>query len=149
MSLSLDSIENYQKMLKEYAKELPKIAENIVNRVSEEGLNDNYKSTIKKEIENTESKVTGGIKTTEEKDTYREFGTGVVGSESPHPDIMSGWIYDVNEHGEKGWFYPKGDGTYGWTKGQIAHRKFYNAMQRMEEKFPEIAKEEFSKVIQE
>lgn len=134
-------------MLQEYAKEIPKVVENIVDRLSEEGLKNNYKSTTKITTKNEGNKVVGGIKTTDEKDTYREFGTGIIGSGNPHPDIMSGWQYDVNKHGEKGWKYPKGDGTYGWTKGQQANKKFYIALQEMEKKFPEIAKEEFQKII--
>ena len=66
---------------------------------------------------------------------YVEFGTGIVGSENPHPHP---WVYDVNGHGEKGWFYPTDasdpnpwkhyyNGTlYGWTKGQKARPFMYN-----------------------
>lgn len=33
---------------------------------------------------------------------FVEFGTGIVGSENPHPDTsIIGWKYDVNNHGEK------------------------------------------------
>lgn len=145
MRLSLSSINEYKQMLEQYKKQLPQVAENIVRRVSEVGLEDNYKSTEMLPIKNEGSVVSGGIRTTDEIDTYREFGTGIVGSQNPHPDIMSGWIYDVNEHGEKGWKYPKEDGTYGWTKGIPAGMKFYKATKRMEEALPEIAKEELSK----
>ncbi len=32
---------------------------------------------------------------------YVEFGTGVKGKGSPHPDVaILGWKYDVNNHGE-------------------------------------------------
>lgn len=64
-------------------------------------------------------------RSTNQIDTYREFGTGIVGSNSPHVDEMlakSGWKYDVNNHGEKGWIYPKQDGSFGWTKGQPAQK---------------------------
>lgn len=48
---------------------------------------------------------------------FVEFGTGIVGSKSPHPDTsIAGWKYDVNEHEEKGWFY-FADGEWHWTKG--------------------------------
>lgn len=145
MHLSLSDIEEYCKALDEYKKKLPSIAQNIVKRVSEIGLQDNHKSTELLPVVTTGGKVTGGIHTTDEIDTYREYGTGIVGSNNPHPDVMSGWIYDVNNHGEKGWKYPKGDGTYGWTRGIPASRKFYNAMIKMEEAFPSIAQEEFRK----
>lgn len=39
---------------------------------------------------------------------YIEFGTGVVG-EGLYPDheaiAMVDWVYDINDHGAKGWFY--------------------------------------------
>lgn len=146
ISLSLDSIQEYQKYLTEFGKkEIPKKVKRIVNRVTTEGLKNNYKSAKKNATRIIGGKVVGGIRTTEEKDTYLEFGTGIIGSGNPHPDVMSGWIYDVNKHGEKGWKYPKGDGTYGWTKGIPAQKKFYNSIKDMEESFAQIASEEFSK----
>lgn len=65
---------------------------------------------------------------------YLEYGTGIVGEENPHPKASKdGWIYDVNDHNEEGWWYPT---TYddpnpykwtdpngvlrAWTKGQIS-----------------------------
>ena len=148
MRLSLSSINEYKQMLEQYKKKLPQIAENIVRRVSEAGLQDNHKSTELLPVKNEGNVVSGGIKTTDEIDTYREFGTGIIGSQNPNVEEYLkevGWVYDVNEHGEKGWKYPKGDGTYGWTKGIPASKKFYNAIRRMEEDLPNIAKDELSK----
>lgn len=147
--LSLESIEEYQEFLKKYQKDLPKAVENIVTKVSKVGLKDNYKSTEIIPTKNEVNKISGGIKTTDEDDTYKEFGTGIVGSQNPHfSDILAqiGWKYDINEHGEKGWVYPKEDGTFGWTKGIAAQRKFYNAMKNMEDSFKTIAIEEFRKI---
>lgn len=149
MRLSLDSIKEYEEFLKEYQKQLQKVAKRIVSRVSEVGLKNNYSSTEVIPTKNEGNKITGGIKTTDEKDTYKEFGTGIVGSNNPHVSEMLaqiGWRYDVNEHGEKGWIYPKSDGTFGWTKGISAQRKFYNAMKNMEDSFGSIAIEEFKKI---
>lgn len=149
MRLSLESIEEYQDYLKKYKKQLPQVAENIVRRVSEVGLEDNYKSTELLPVQNVENIVSGGIKTTDEKDTYKEFGTGIVGSNSPHvAEYLAeiGWKYDVNAHGEKGWIYPKEGGGFGWTKGIPAQKKFYEAIKRMENKFQEIAIEEFRRL---
>ncbi len=147
--LSLKDIEEYQKFLNKYKDQLPKVAENIVTRVSKVGLEDNYKSTEVIPTKNNGNTVAGGIRTMDVKDTYKEFGTGIVGSQNPHvSEILSqiGWKYDVNEHGEKGWIYPKKDGTYGWTKGISAQKKFYNAMKNMEDSFKTIAIEEFRKI---
>ena len=147
--LSLKSIEEYQEFLKKYRKQLLEVAENIVKRVSEVGLEGNYNSTELLPIKTHINSVSGGIKTTDEKDTYREFGTGIVGSNNPHvAEYLAkvGWKYDVNEHGEKGWIYPKPDGTFGWTKGIPAEKKFYEAVKNMEDRFQEIATEEFKRI---
>lgn len=147
--LSLEGIQEYQNYLLKFGKkELPKKVKRIVNRVTTEGLKNNYKSTKKDATKIVDWKVVGGIRTTEEKDTYKEFGTGIIGSQNPHiSEFLEqvGWQYDVNEHGEKGWKYPKDDGTYGWTKGIPAQKKFYNSIKDMEDSFARIASEEFSK----
>ena len=151
MKLSLESIKEYKQMLEEYKKKLPQVAENIVRRVSEVGLQDNHKSTEMLPVKNEGNIVSGGIKTTDEIDTYREFGTGIVGSQNPHPDLMSGWQYYVPSpykktmNGRQGWIYPKGNGEYVFTEGIPASKKFYNAMIRMEQAFPFIAQDELSK----
>lgn len=66
---------------------------------------------------------------------YIEFGTGIVGSSHPHPHP---WVYDVNGHGEKGWYYPTTENDpnphkhyyngvlYAWTKGQRSRPFMYN-----------------------
>lgn len=146
--LSLEDIEQFSQYLENFKKQLPNKAKNIVQKVSEIGLQDNYKSVEVIPVTEQNGVIVGGIRTTDEKDTYREFGTGIVGSNSPHTEEFLeaiGWQYDVNQHGEKGWRYPKVDGTYGWTKGISAQKKFYEAMLRMEREFPNIAMQEFSK----
>lgn len=148
MNLSLNSIEGFEEILQKKKKNLPQIAENIVQIVSEIGLKDNYKSVELLPIENNGDKIIGGIQTTDPKDTYREFGTGIVGSNNPHiADFLAevGWKYDVNEHGEAGWIYPKEDGTFGWTKGIPADKRFYEAIKRMEESLPDVARQELNK----
>ena len=63
---------------------------------------------------------------------YVEFGTGVVGSRKPHPDIsIAGWKYDVNGHGELGWWYRGKDGTLYWTKGFESRPFMYNTAQQL------------------
>lgn len=49
---------------------------------------------------------------------FVEFGTGVVGAGNPHPDPVGGWKYDINSHGEAGWWYwSDSDNNWHWTKG--------------------------------
>ena len=149
INLSLDSIQEYQNYLSKYGKEdIPKKVRRIISRVTSEGKKNNQKSTRKLETKTVGSKIIGGIKTTEAKNTYKEFGTRIIGSQNPHiSEFLNevGWRYDVNEHGEKGWIYPKDDGTFGWTKGIPAQKKFYNSMKDMENSFARIASEEFKK----
>lgn len=39
---------------------------------------------------------------------YLEFGSGVVGATHQHPDANTiGWKYDINNHGENGWFFKR------------------------------------------
>lgn len=146
--LSVSSLEGYIKQLELKKEQILKATEGIANRLAEEASKDTYKSV---EVVPAQMQGTTAIayaRSTDEIDTYREFGTGIVGSQSPHVDealAKSGWQYDVNEHREKGWIYPKKDGTFGWTKGQPAQKKFYFASKRAREKFLEISKEEFQK----
>ena len=146
--LSVSSLEEYIKQLELKKEQILKATEGIANRLAEESAKDTYKSV---EVVPAVMQGTTAIayaRSTDEIDTYREFGTGIVGSQNPHVEEVlakAGWKYDVNEHGEKGWIYPKKDGTFGWTKGQPAQKKFYFASKRAREKAIEIAKQEFQK----
>jgi len=73
---------------------------------------------------------------------YVEFGFGVVGGRDPHPKISV--QYDVNHHGEKGWFYfDKKRGVWRWSKGQPSKPFMFHTAQRLEEYVPEAVKEVF------
>lgn len=146
--ISTSSLDDYIKQLELKKEQILKATEDIANRLAEEAGRDTYKSVsiIPAEMQGTTA--IAYTRSTDEIDTYREFGTGIVGSQNPHVDealVKSGWQYDINEHGEKGWIYPKKDGTFGWTKGQPAQKKFYYASKRAKEKAVEIAKQEFKK----
>jgi hypothetical protein len=76
---------------------------------------------------------------------YVEFGTGVVGSQSPHPN-PDGWQYDVNNHGDEGWVYYDDDGgKFRWTKGFKSRPFMYNTARQLEKECLKIAKEVFGK----
>ena len=68
----------------------------------------------------------GKVHSTARHSAFCEFGTGVVGMGSPHPDPMPGWVYDVNEHGEEGWWYYNGQGERRWTKGMPSRPYMYD-----------------------
>lgn len=148
IKLSLSSLEEYIKELELKKEQILKATQNIATRIAEEAGQETYKSV---EIIPAEMNGTTAIayaRSSDEGCVYAEFGTGIVGSQNPHVDealAKSGWKYDVNKHGEKGWVYPKKDGSFAWTKGQVAQKKFYKAGQKAREKASEIAKEELSK----
>lgn len=73
---------------------------------------------------------------------YVEYGTGVIGENSPHPSPERAWAYDVNNHGQKGWMYPKG-GKLHRTKGMPSRPFMYRTSVDMEENALKIADEVF------
>ena len=67
---------------------------------------------------------------------YVEFGTGVTGSNNPHPKSdEAGWSY-----GEKGWVYKSSDGNFYYTEGEIAHQFMYRATQDLKANYMKIVK---------
>lgn len=75
---------------------------------------------------------------------FVEFGTGITGSENPHPDTsIANWKYDVNEHGDAGWHYYK-EGEWHWTKGMPSRPFMYETARDLVKLVPKIAKEMFS-----
>ena len=74
---------------------------------------------------------------------YVEFGTGVVGSQSSHPNPQ-GWQYDVNNHGDEGWvYYDDESGKFRWTKGFKSRPFMYNTARQLEKDCKRIVQEVF------
>ena len=76
---------------------------------------------------------------------FVEFGTGVVGEDSPHPDTsIANWKYDVNGHGNAGWHYFC-NGKWHWTKGMPSRPFMYETAQYLRDidVISHIAKEVF------
>lgn len=87
----------------------------------------------------------GFIKAYSDYAIYVEFGTGVVGSQSPHPK-PNGYRYDVNNHGDKGWVYYDDDsGEFKWTKGFKSRPFMYNTARQLEKECKKIAVEVFGR----
>ena len=74
-----------------------------------------------------------------------EFGTGITGAQSPHPDTsLVNWRYDINDHGEAGWAYLNpSDGKWHWTKGMISRPFMFETGQELHELVSKMAKEVF------
>lgn len=79
---------------------------------------------------------------------FVEYGTGIIGSRNPHPDLPPGWSYDVNEHGEAGWVYKSDTGEYRWTQGQEPHRFMYHAVVDYLLNYKKIFSKAFDEVMQ-
>ena len=60
---------------------------------------------------------------------YVEYGTGIIGDFSPHPEP---WAYDINNHGWDGWYFIGRDGIKYHTLGQPAHPFMYNTRRDLE-----------------
>lgn len=58
---------------------------------------------------------------------FVEFGTGVSG-QGTHPKSQD-YQYDVNGHGDNGWYFFDNDGNLHFTTGMQAHRFMYDAIQ--------------------
>ena len=76
---------------------------------------------------------------------YVEFGTGIRGSEASHPmSGLTGWYYDVNNHGEAGWvYYNENDNSYHWTDGMPSRPFMYETGRELELICEKIAKAVF------
>lgn len=73
---------------------------------------------------------------------FVEYGTGIVGKSDGkvHPWAgKTGWIYDSNNHGREGWWYPSNDRDknkhkhqdangkwWAWTQGQVSRPFMYD-----------------------
>jgi HK97 gp10 family phage protein len=76
---------------------------------------------------------------------YVEFGTGIVGKNQPHPS-PDNWRYDINNHGDSGWWYFNDNtGRMQWTKGMPSRPFMYNTARELENACERIAREVFGR----
>ncbi len=99
----------------------------------------------------------GFIRVNAEYGMFVEFGTGIVGSKDSHPASDAfGWEYDINDHGENGWFYPYNNNRHHkfrfnpetgkfqpWTDGMKARPFMYETALQLRDEFPKIVAEVF------
>lgn len=75
---------------------------------------------------------------------FVEFGTGIRGSENPHPTLP--WAYDTNGHGDDGWYYYDTEqGRIRFTKGMPSRPFLYETAKELENHAVEIAREVFAR----
>lgn len=138
INLSSKSFESLLKMIKAMEGALPNLQKAFIRR-SLDYLDLEARKFLESSTGNGSYVPTGELMSHFQKDydtgrffndcfyaSYVEFGTGIVGS-GTHP-ASGGYQYDVNNHGEDGWYYFGKDGVIYWTKGMEAHRYMYNAL---------------------
>lgn len=154
---TLDEIDRAIQDVKKFKAEFLEKCNRLVEALTEEGaeiarvkvveLDAVYTGELKNSIEGYYSPTTnvGIIKAGAYYAAYVEFGTGVVGSQSPHPNPQS-WQYDVNAHGDQGWvYYDDERGKFRWTKGFKSRPFMYNTARQLEKECKKIAEEVFGK----
>lgn len=101
---------------------------NLANGISVEETLEGFKLTV------------SAMRDGQEYSMYVEYGTGVVGEGFQHPEADKvDWMYDINNHGDSGWWYPSyeedrnstkyqaEDGTWwAWTAGQASRPFMYH-----------------------
>ena len=152
LSLSTKSIDAALKELQTYQKKVEQAGEKLTRTLTERGvalaqLNASYMSIydtgeLVNGIDSAYSGQSGFIVSSAPHSAFCEFGTGIRGLESQHPDPgIAGWKYDVNEHGEAGWWYMGDDGEWHWTAGMPSRPYMYDTAQMLKNMVLETAKE--------
>lgn len=164
-----DMIKELEDKQKGYQTALTNVAERVAEEMLNEVLSGKYKAKFggnpyvntQKEVISGKNEATAIIRNTDAKALFYEMGTGVVGAS--HPAVGEyvkrfGWVYDVNGHGEEGWWYPTteddpnpykwtdpGGQLRAWTKGLEALNGFYNAYKLIEQNIKDITLHELNK----
>lgn len=158
--LSVSGIKALQKQLQDYQKDITQKCEEFARKMAEKGIEiakmkiTDYKAIYTEELLKSINSEQGAViqngatwivYTNCPWAKFVEFGTGIVGERSPHPNSsIIGWKYDVNEHGEKGWFYFR-DGEWYWTKGMPSRPFMYETAMELQQEIVKTAKEVFGK----
>lgn len=160
INLSQSSIKAAQKQLRDYQKEVSRKCEELAHRLADEGVIlakvklTQFPAIDSGELLNSIMGEPGAVLTNGARwiiytgcpyAAYVEFGTGITGSENPHPDPSLGdWEYDQKNHGDSGWLYSKDGGTtLHWTKGLPSRPFMFETGRDLKRLIPKIAKDVF------
>ena len=158
MNLSVSSIQNAIKEIRQYQADLDRKCEELAHRLASEGVIIakmeimSFPAVCTGELLESISDKPGAVITNGSQwvvytgcpwAKYVEFGTGTVGKNNPHPEPgLANWKYDINNHGEAGWFYFK-DGEWHWTKGMPSRPFMYETRMELATKVAKIVREVF------
>ena len=160
VNLTLDSksINQAIREVKLFKKQLEECCNELVRLMVEDGtviakmnvmsLNAVYTGTLEESIHGVffPGERLGVIFTNVPYALFVEYGTGVVGERSPHPENTIGWEYDVHNHGDSGWvYYLKTDGNnqFRWTKGMPSRPFMYNTLRWLQDNVSRYTREAF------
>ena len=95
----------------------------------------------------------GFVRVTSDHVAFVEFGTGVVGQNSPHKNgeylSKAAWQYAsgakifTTQNGKVGWIYPTDDGGFRFTEGMASRPFMYETALELQRKFKQLATEVF------
>ena len=159
IQLSTQSLNQAKEYLNKFLEQYQKGVQNAVEKATEYAFEkvkqycydngiDAHTSNINMEYDR--EKNVGRVYTNDMVLIFNEMGTGITGKNNPHKNpspAFKSWKYDVNEHGEKGWIYPKDDGTFGWTKGLPSRHMFYDAFEEILSEIGNIVDVELTKTV--
>lgn len=145
---SLDSIKNAKDQLLKYRNAIKVRADLTVKQLTQLGY-EYMRSIVKYDSGELLSSISwnydkiqneGVIEVGADYAVFVEFGTGIVGAVSPHP-APKNWQYDVNSHGDAGWwYYDQKQDRLRWTKGQAASAFVYKTLEFMKKEAAGILK---------
>lgn len=152
IKLNEASIAQAIKEVRAYQKKVERLADALTRRLTEQGvslaqLNASYMNIydsgeLMRGIESQYKGKVGFVVSTATHSVFCEFGTGIMGAENPHPEVaIAGWRYDVNNHGELGWWYIGRDGQAHWTKGMPSRPFMYDTAQMLRQMVAPMVKE--------
>jgi hypothetical protein len=159
------SIENAIKELQAYKKEVEQKARLLVQRLTDYGaeiarikivdMGAVYSGELLSGVDGYFSPLlnAGFVKVTSDHVAFVEFGTGVVGQQSPHTNgeylSKASWGYATGQKifttkdGKVGWIYPTDDGGFRFTEGMKSRPFMYQTALELQREFPRMAKEVF------
>lgn len=151
LNLTESSINLLLVEVKEYLQKVEKMGDALTTELTEMGVsfaqqNASYMNIydsgeLVNGIGSAYKKGKGYVKSEAPHSAFCEFGTGVVGQGFSHPEPAPGWVYDVNAHGEEGWWYYDKNGEKHWTNGMPARPYMYDTARMLRSRVEETAKE--------
>lgn len=156
VTLGSASISNAIAQLEDYQRKVENLGEKVTKRLTEDGVKQAQDYAMYMNAYDSGELVDsivpeyrdnkGYIHSTAPHSAFVEMGTGIMGQNAPNSNnTVPGWVYDVNEHGEKGWYYIGRDGRKHWTKGMPSRPFMYDTAQTIRQSVQYVVEDELQK----